>query len=287
MRPADRPGRSGAPTLAAVAAIDLNSDLGESFGVWKLGDDEAMLEVVTQRQRGLRVPRRRPVDAACGVRRGRPQRGRDRRPGVVPGPRSGSAGASSTSTRATCATPCCTNSARSTPSPRSPGPRSPTSSRTARCTTPRSTAPPRPRPSSPRLPSTTRRSRSSARPARRCCGAPTPPASNRWSRRSPTGPTCATAASCRARSRTPSCSIRPRSPPAPCGWPPSTRWSSVDGSVVKVAVRSLCLHGDTPGAVGLARAVRDALDAAGVARPRLHRVNGRCCRTARAAGWSS
>jgi UPF0271 protein len=39
---------------------------------------------------------------------------------------------------------------------------------------------------------------------------------------------------------------------------------SVDGSVVKVGVRSLCLHGDTPGAVGLARAVRDALDAAGV-----------------------
>jgi 5-oxoprolinase (ATP-hydrolysing) subunit A len=39
---------------------------------------------------------------------------------------------------------------------------------------------------------------------------------------------------------------------------------SVDGTVVKVAVRSLCLHGDTPGAVGLARAVRDALDAAGI-----------------------
>ena len=39
---------------------------------------------------------------------------------------------------------------------------------------------------------------------------------------------------------------------------------SIDGSVVKVAARSLCLHGDTPGAVALARAVRDALDAAGV-----------------------
>jgi len=39
---------------------------------------------------------------------------------------------------------------------------------------------------------------------------------------------------------------------------------SVDGSVVKVAVRSLCLHGDTPGAVTLARAVRDALEAAGI-----------------------
>ena len=39
---------------------------------------------------------------------------------------------------------------------------------------------------------------------------------------------------------------------------------SVDGTVVKVAVRSLCVHGDTPGAVGLAHAVRDALDAAGI-----------------------
>jgi len=39
---------------------------------------------------------------------------------------------------------------------------------------------------------------------------------------------------------------------------------SVDGSVVTVAARSLCVHGDTPGAVELARAVRDALEAAGV-----------------------
>ncbi len=40
---------------------------------------------------------------------------------------------------------------------------------------------------------------------------------------------------------------------------------SVDGSVVRVEARSICVHGDTPGAVELARAVRDALDAAGVA----------------------
>ena len=39
---------------------------------------------------------------------------------------------------------------------------------------------------------------------------------------------------------------------------------SVDGTIVKVAVRSLCVHGDTPGAVELARSVRAALDAAGV-----------------------
>jgi len=39
---------------------------------------------------------------------------------------------------------------------------------------------------------------------------------------------------------------------------------AVDGSVVSVRARSICVHSDTPGAVGLARAVRMALDAAGV-----------------------
>ncbi|WP_346622017.1 5-oxoprolinase subunit PxpA [Blastococcus montanus] len=40
---------------------------------------------------------------------------------------------------------------------------------------------------------------------------------------------------------------------------------AVDGSVVPVDVRSVCVHGDTPGAVGLARAVRAALETAGLA----------------------
>jgi UPF0271 protein len=40
---------------------------------------------------------------------------------------------------------------------------------------------------------------------------------------------------------------------------------AIDGTLVRVPARSLCVHGDTPGAVGLARAVRDALDDAGVA----------------------
>lgn len=39
---------------------------------------------------------------------------------------------------------------------------------------------------------------------------------------------------------------------------------AVDGSVVGVDVQSLCVHGDTPGAAGLARAVRDGLVDAGV-----------------------
>jgi len=37
-----------------------------------------------------------------------------------------------------------------------------------------------------------------------------------------------------------------------------------DGSVLKSAARSICLHGDTPGAVDLAREVRDALEGEGI-----------------------
>lgn len=40
--------------------------------------------------------------------------------------------------------------------------------------------------------------------------------------------------------------------------------AAVDGSVIRVAADSICTHGDTPGAVALAREVRDALEAAGV-----------------------
>ncbi|MFD5452688.1 LamB/YcsF family protein [Streptomyces sp. NPDC127100] len=39
---------------------------------------------------------------------------------------------------------------------------------------------------------------------------------------------------------------------------------AVDGSTVAVAARSLCVHGDTPGAAGIAARVREALEAAGV-----------------------
>lgn len=42
------------------------------------------------------------------------------------------------------------------------------------------------------------------------------------------------------------------------------RVEAVDGTMIAVDARSICVHGDTPGAVSLARAVRAALDAAGV-----------------------
>lgn len=39
---------------------------------------------------------------------------------------------------------------------------------------------------------------------------------------------------------------------------------ATDGSVIEVRARSICLHGDTPGAVAIAAATRGALDEAGV-----------------------
>lgn len=43
-----------------MPAIDLNADLGESFGVWRLGDDDAMLGIVTS------------ANVACGFHAGDP-----------------------------------------------------------------------------------------------------------------------------------------------------------------------------------------------------------------------
>ncbi|BBY45465.1 LamB/YcsF family protein [Mycolicibacterium celeriflavum] len=43
-----------------MTTVDLNADLGEGFGVWRLGDDEAMLDVVTS------------ANVACGFHAGDP-----------------------------------------------------------------------------------------------------------------------------------------------------------------------------------------------------------------------
>lgn len=43
-----------------MPVIDLNADLGEGFGVWRLGDDDAMLEIVTS------------ANVACGFHAGDP-----------------------------------------------------------------------------------------------------------------------------------------------------------------------------------------------------------------------
>ena len=43
----------------------------------------------------------------------------------------------------------------------------------------------------------------------------------------------------------------------------SGRVTAIDGSPVEVSVESVCVHGDSPGAVQIATAVRDRLKAAG------------------------
>jgi 5-oxoprolinase (ATP-hydrolysing) subunit A len=46
--------------MPGPAAVDLNADLGESYGAWRLGDDEALLSVVTS------------ANIACGFHAGDP-----------------------------------------------------------------------------------------------------------------------------------------------------------------------------------------------------------------------
>ena len=46
--------------MTGARTIDLNADLGEGFGVWRLGDDDALLEVVTS------------ANVACGFHAGDP-----------------------------------------------------------------------------------------------------------------------------------------------------------------------------------------------------------------------
>jgi 5-oxoprolinase (ATP-hydrolysing) subunit A len=46
--------------VSVTATIDLNADLGEGFGVWRLGDDDAMLGIVTS------------ANVACGFHAGDP-----------------------------------------------------------------------------------------------------------------------------------------------------------------------------------------------------------------------
>jgi 5-oxoprolinase (ATP-hydrolysing) subunit A len=46
--------------MNGLPVIDLNADLGESFGIWRLGDDEALLSIVTS------------ANVACGFHAGDP-----------------------------------------------------------------------------------------------------------------------------------------------------------------------------------------------------------------------
>src|SRR5579864_8212203 len=51
---------AAAPMIDGVARVDLNCDAGEGYGPWRMGDDEALLDVVTT------------VNIACGLHAGDP-----------------------------------------------------------------------------------------------------------------------------------------------------------------------------------------------------------------------
>ncbi len=65
-------------------------------------------------------------------------------------------------------------------------------------------------------------------------------------------------------SRVPCCTTPSSSPRAWCDWRPRARITAVDGTEIEVRADSICTHGDSPGAVEMARAVRTALTGAGI-----------------------
>ncbi len=83
-------------------------------------------------------------------------------------------------------------------------------------------------------------------------------------RRSPTARTPTRARSCRAGRRAPWSPIRTPSWSASVGLAVSGTVTARPGHVSRSGPRSLCVHGDTPGAVELARRVRQRLEASGV-----------------------
>ncbi len=233
-----------------------------------------------QRQRRLRLPRRRPADPAGGLRPRRCGGGVGRRAGRPTATWPASAGGGSTSPPPSSPTTCSTSSARSTPSAGSPVIASGTSSRTARCITPPSRTRGRRPPWCGRCRSTTRRCRSSACRGRRCCGPPRRPGCAGSPRASSTGGT------------PPQGQLVPRSLPGALvtdedevveravRMATTGRVLAVDGTELHLPVRSLCVHGDTPGAVRLARRVAAALEHEGLpptafATSRARRARGR------------
>ena len=155
--------------------IDLNADLGEGFGVWRLGDDDALLDLVTS------------ANVACGFHAGDPSTmrrvcARAAAAGVAVGAQVSYRDLAGFGRRFIDVEPgrarpttCSTSWPRSTGSPGPPAPGSPTSSRTARSTTRRSPTTARPRRSSTPSSPTTGGCRCSACRARRCCARPRRP----------------------------------------------------------------------------------------------------------------
>ena len=250
--------------MGPLPTIDLNADLGEGFGRWRLTDDEAAARRRHQRQRGLRLPRRRPGHHAAGVRAaaargvaigaqvsyrdlaGFGRRAMDVPPAELTAEVAYQIGALEVFARA--------------PGTRVRYVKPHGALYNASCTT-RS----RPRRWSTACAADDPRCRCSGCPARRflelaeAAGLPTV--------REAFADRAYTAAGTLVPRGEPGrwCTTRTRWPNGRCAWPPDGTVAALDGTRVEVARRSLCVHGDTPGAVELARRVRRALEASGVA----------------------
>ena len=243
-------------TRSATKSIDLNADLGEGFGHWRLTDDEQLLSVVTSAnvacgfhagdpaimrrvcalaaERGVRIGAQVSYRDLAGFGR----RSMDVPPAELAAEVAYQIGALEVFARAA-------GSRVSYVKPHGAlynrvvhdeeqaaavvdgrTPRGRRACPSSGCRAPGCS----PRPRRPGCPSSPRRSRTAPTPRRA-----------RW---------------CRAAGRAPSSATRTRSWRAPSRWPCTARSWPSRGEPVPVGARSLCVHGDTPGAVELARRVR-------------------------------
>ena len=243
-----------------TVSIDLNSDLGEGFGTWTLGDDEALLDVVTS------------ANVACGFHAGDPDILR-RVCGWPPSAASSSAPRSATATWPASAGAPSTSTRRADqrrdlpdrgagrlrPRRRHPG--------QLRQAARRALQPGR----APR--GAGRRGGRGGRVRRDAAGAG--PAGVGLASPGRGGRLTTVTEAFADRGYTAQGTLVPRGQPGallhdPGRWRKrmvrcvTGRMRSVDGSEIAVSARSICVHGDTPGAVGMAVAVREALSEAGI-----------------------
>ena len=244
-----------------MTAIDVNSDLGEGLGLWKMGDDRALLEIVSS------------ANVACGFHAGDPSTMRSvcevaAEQGVAIGahvayPDLAGFGRRFIDIDASEAARCRDLSDRRTRRVRraagssvsyvKPHGASTTPSFITRSRQPRWWR------ASPR----THRSRCSVCPTRSHSIMPPPLGFVRSAARSSIVPTQPMAHWLRVACRVPCCTMSKRSRPAPCAWSARAGATTIDGAEIELVADSICVHGDTPGAVAIATAVRNALEGGG------------------------
>ena len=244
--------------------MDLNADLGEGFGIWRLGDDEALLDWSPA-----------PTSPAASTPATRP-----RCAGSAPAPPNA---ASRSAPRSATATWPASAGGASTydfdelrdevhlPDRRAgrrsagwPAPGSATSSRTARSTTPRPSTRRRPRRVVAAVAGYDRDAAGARASPARCSPSSRPaarPAGGRRGLRRPRLP-ARRARWCRAHAPARSSPMRTQVAARAVRMARERQVVAVDGTVVPLPVDSICLHGDTPGRGRLATAVRAALRAA-------------------------